>query len=144
MHLTLKQETAQPPASDGWAQIQRFKDFLHVYNHERPHEALGQVPPAEVYHRSPRSYQGLRSPDYDNDCQIRRVRSKGEIKWRGNLIFISDALAGEPIGLTEIDKDVWMLAYGPILLGTIKGREGYNKNGSGACSRAKPYGQNKT
>lgn len=144
MHLTLKQECAQPPAANRAAQVKRFREFVSVYNKERPHESLGQIPPAEIYHGSPRPYRGLSSPDYNDDCQIRRVRSAGEIKWQGNLIFISQALAGEPVSLTEIAENTWLLAYGPVTLGTIKGREGFIKKGVAKASKPKPYGQNKT
>jgi len=46
-------------------QLARLQSFQQIYNHERPHEALGQIPPARVYTRSPRLWNGkLRSPDY--------------------------------------------------------------------------------
>ncbi len=144
MHLTLKQDTAMPPACSLARQIERFAIFRDIYNTERPHEALGQVPPATVYSPSARLYSGLRSPDYGGETIIRRVRTSGEIKWKGNLIFISGVLVGEPVGLTEIDNDTWELKYGPVHLGTIKGEAGLRKTGSGACSRAKPYNTKKT
>jgi putative transposase len=58
LHLTLKQETAAPPAPSLAAQIARFERFRHLYN-ERPHEALGQVPPARLYEPSPRAFDGV-------------------------------------------------------------------------------------
>ena len=122
MHLTLKQDTASPPADSLAEQILRFRDFKQIYNHERPHQALGQIPPAEVYSPSPRTWDGqLRSPDYDESCQVRKVRSNGEIKWKGRTAFISSALKGEPVGLWQIGERTWLVKYGPIILGTIKG-----------------------
>jgi len=56
LHLTLKQDTACPPACSLAAQIERFARFRQVYNTERPHEALGQVPPARLYRPSPRRF----------------------------------------------------------------------------------------
>jgi len=56
MHGTLKPETAHPPAANLHAQQRRFDHFRAEFNHERPHEALGQTPPAQHYTRSPRSY----------------------------------------------------------------------------------------
>ncbi len=60
-------------------------------------------------------------------CRIaagRRVRRGGEIKWRGRLVFVSEVLAGEPVGLLEQAGGRWCIAYGPIELGIIdpKGR----------------------
>ena len=128
MHLTLKQDTASPPARSLAEQIVRFHDFQHVYNHERPHEALGQTPPARHYRASPRVWDGvLRSPDYDDQVIVRRVRSNGEIKWKSRPIFISKALRGEPVGLHRIDDESWLVKYGPILLGTLRGRDRWRK-----------------
>jgi putative transposase len=43
MHRTLKAETARPAASNFAAQQRAFDAFKREYNHERPHEALGQL-----------------------------------------------------------------------------------------------------
>ena len=68
----------------------------------RPHEALGQVPPARLYTASPRPFPArLEEPCYDATHQVRRVRDNGEIKWRGELVFVSAALRHEPVGLAE-------------------------------------------
>ena len=108
MHKTLKAETAQPPAATLAAQQRRFDHFRAEFNHERPHEALGQVVPAAVYTPSPRPYPArLADPAYARDFELRRVRSNGETKWQGELIFIAQPLAGEVIG--------------PVQLGTIDG-----------------------
>ena len=128
MHLTLKQDTASPPARSLAEQITRFRDFQQTYNHQRPHEALGQVPPARVYHVSPRVWDGVpRSPDYPDHADVRKVRSNGEIKWKSKTIFVTKALRGEPIGLYQIDDNAWHLKYGPILLGTLKGRDQWRR-----------------
>ena len=91
-----------------------------LFNEERPHEALGQTTPAEHYHPEPRPYSGrLREPAYRNDHLVRRVRTNGEIKWKGRLVFISEILVGEPVGLEETDDDLWVVHYGPVVLGTL-------------------------
>lgn len=137
MHLTLKQETASPPADTLPGQTRRFAAFREIYNTERPHEALGQLPPGVFYKPSPRAFNGvLRSPDYDGDTVIRRVRQSGEIKWKGNLVFLSAVLTGEPVGLTEVADDVWLVRYGPVALGHINGKEGFRRLGSGSRSKA--------
>ncbi len=131
LHLTLKQETASPPAASLSEQIEQFRRFCETYNHERPHEALGQRPPARVYRPSPRRYDGiLRSPDYDEGIAVRQVRHCGVIKWRGREIFVSSALKGEPVGLHGIAEDTWLVKYGPVVLGTIKGEAGMQRIGT--------------
>jgi transposase InsO family protein len=120
MHLTLKQETASPPAQTLGQQQRRFDAFRMTFNEERPHEALGQTPPAQHYDPPPRPYSGrLREPDYADDQTVRRVRSNGQIKWRGEHLFLSETLTGEPVGLSEIDDGLFEVHYGPISLGTI-------------------------
>ncbi|MEE9251724.1 MAG: integrase core domain-containing protein, partial [Alphaproteobacteria bacterium] len=84
LHLTLKQDTGSPPARSLAAPQRRFDDFRRSYNEERPHEALADKTPASRYQASDRAYSGrLRSPDYPDDHEVRRVRSNGEIKWHG-------------------------------------------------------------
>jgi len=146
-HLTLKRETASPPAANHRAQQRRFDAFRTLYNEERPHEALKQTPPARHYAASLRRYSGrLREPDYPDDCVVRRVRSNGEIKWHGELIFISDVLVGEPVACEETDAGNWCLRYGPIELGSIDHRSRLVRSRrlreAGQGTHGRPSGQN--
>jgi hypothetical protein len=50
--------------------------------------------------------------------EVRRVRSNGQIKWRGELVFLSEALVGELVGITE-GHDSWLVSFGPIPLGRL-------------------------
>ena len=118
-HRTLKQDTMNPPAATPQAQQERCDSFLSVYNTQRPHEALGQVPPATLYMPSLRPYpHRLGDMEYPPLTEVRRVRSNGQIKWRGELVFVSEALIGELVGITE-DKDGWLVSFGPITLGLL-------------------------
>jgi putative transposase len=122
MHKTLKAETAQPPAATLAAQQRRFDHFRAEFNHERPHEALGQALPAAVYTPSLRPYPArLEDPPYPSHFELRRVRSNGEIKWQGELIFVAKPLAGEVIGLQEDDEGNAQAYFGPVQLGSIDG-----------------------
>ena len=119
LHGTLKQEACQPPAASRRRQQQRFDAFRRVYNEERPHEALGYATPSSVYQPSLRPYPA-RLPEvvYPDHWQVRRVRHNGEIRWRGELLFVCELLSGEPIGLEET-HDGWTLHFGPVPLATI-------------------------
>jgi putative transposase len=120
LHLTLLQDTASPPARGLREQLERFRAFQRLYNEERPHQALANGTPAEHYAPSPRRFDGvLREPDYAADHEVRRVRSNGEIKWRGTLVHINGALAGEPVGLVEAADGAWHVSYGQLALGVI-------------------------
>lgn len=119
MHRTLKQDCLRPPAATLVAQQISFDAFRHSYNTERPHQALGQCPPASLYVPSSRSYPArLVDPCYPSDFVVRRVRSNGQVKWRGELIFIGEALTGEAIGLTE-NASGWCAYFGPTPLGIL-------------------------
>jgi transposase InsO family protein len=104
MHRTLKAHTARTPAQDAGQQQTRFDVFRAHFNEERPHEALGQTPPALHWQPSSRRLpERLDEPWYDADHQVRMVRSDGTIKWHGEHLFVSETLAGEPVGLAEHD-----------------------------------------
>lgn len=125
LHRTLKQETARPPAANLRAQQRVFDRFRTEYNHERPHEALGQRPPATVYQPSAREYvPRLREVEYPEGFITRRVRHNGEVRWRGKLLYVSEALAGEPVGLEQRDDRHWELYFGPVLLGILDDWQG--------------------
>ena len=98
LHRTLKAETAAPPRADRRRQQQAFDRFRRSYNAERPHEALGQRPPALLYTPSFRPYPAVVGPpEYGAEVTVRRVRGNGEIKWKGDLVFVSETLKGEPV-----------------------------------------------
>jgi len=67
MHLTLKKEATKPASFSFLQQQSRFDDFIEVYNHQRPHAAIGMQYPGEVYAPSPRPF---RHPDRRNSHSI--------------------------------------------------------------------------
>jgi putative transposase len=120
MHRTLKGETAAPPAATLAEQQRRFDAFRALYNKERPHEALDFATPFALYRASQRTYpRPLREPDYADGVAVRRVRSTGEIKWAGELIFVSEALIGEPVGVEESEEGEWRVRYADVELGFV-------------------------
>ena len=120
MHRTLKQHTARPPATTKAEQQARFDEFVEYFNTFRPHEALGQATPESFYRSSPRAYPDrVEEPWYDADHAVRRVRPTGEVRWGGDLIFVSQALASEPVGITETADGDWLLRFCGVDLGII-------------------------
>ena len=125
MHGTLKDETSCPPAATPAEQQARFDAFRNDFNDNRPHEALGQVPPTTRYRPSPRPYPStIEEPWYDAAHAVRRVRSNGEIKWGGELIFVSQALVGEAVGVAETEAGDWAVRFADVELGIIDRRTG--------------------
>ncbi len=120
LHRTLKAETASPPRANRRRQRRAFDHFRHSYNNERPHEALGQRPPVRLYTPSFRPYPSrLNSPEYGAEVTVRRVRHNGEIKWKGDRVYVSASLRGEPIGLVQQDERTWSIQFGPLLIGVL-------------------------
>ena len=123
MHRTLKAETARPPATSKEQQQARFDRFREDFNAHRPHEALGQQPPAAFWEPSPRAWPDrLEEPWYDAWHEVRRVRTDGSIKWGGDMVFVSEPLAGEPVGIAETDSGHWIVRFAGIDLGIIDRR----------------------
>jgi len=120
MHLTLKAEGTFPLELTLEEQQMKFRDFLNYFNFERPHEAIGQKTPGSIYMRSEREWDGkLRSPEYNSEYLIKRVRDRGQLAWNGSDIYIGKTLKNEFIGLKESDDGNWLAYYGPVFLGTI-------------------------
>jgi len=120
MHRTLKAETANPPVADLTAQQARFDHFRQSFNMDRPHEGLQMRTPASLYRPSARAYPcALREPAYGDGCSVRRVRSNGEIRWAGELIFVSEVLVGEPVAVEETEAGDCRVRFGALELGFI-------------------------
>ena len=136
MHRTLKAEACRPPAANLAEQQARFDAFRQEFNHERPHEALDQRPPADLFERCSRPFAEPKGdPDYGDD-QVRRVRSAGEIKWNGGMLFVSEALIGEAVGLAEREDGHWFVRFADVPLGLIDRRTGkFARFGPGRPSR---------
>jgi putative transposase len=122
LHRTLSEAT-RPPQPNRTQQQRAFDRFTREYNSERPHEALCAATPASVYTPSARRYPlRLVEMDYPPEMTVRRVRRSGEIKWRGRTIYLSQALAGERVGLQPVDEQVWRLHFGPVELALLDER----------------------
>jgi putative transposase len=121
-HLTML-PMAEAPEADRTAQGQAFEAFRHSYNEERPHEALAMDTPAQHYRPSQRAMPRTPpEPDYPAEAAIRRVRHNGEIRWNGGFIYVSQALAGEPVAAAQTEDGEWTLSFHAHPLGIIDTR----------------------
>ena len=50
------------------------------------------------------------------------MRSNGEIRWGGELIFLSETLIGEPVGIAETEEGDWIVRFADLPLGLIDRR----------------------
>ncbi len=119
-HRTLKEAAISPPRHSLAEQQRAFDRFKSEYNNERPHEAQGQRTPASAYLPSLRAYPSkLPKVSYGKDFLVRQVRIGGPIKWKGALKYVSKALVGEPIGLKQVDDQLWEVYYSFLPLGIL-------------------------
>jgi hypothetical protein len=118
MHRVLKAETTKPASRNRRAQQRRNRRWTRTYNQVRPHEALAQRPPAEIYRPQP-SPPRVIALSYPNDWLVRRVRSNGEIKWQGRKRFIGEAFVGYPIGLKRHGRARWKVRFAKLLIGEL-------------------------
>ena len=118
MHRSLKDAAINPARYSLKAQQQVFDQYREQYNHIRSHEALNDRVPNDVYHRSMRTFAARRlAVEYDHHYVVRRVRHNGEVKWQGQVIYVSQVLAKQPIGFKQISETRWSVYYGFYQLG---------------------------
>jgi hypothetical protein len=118
MHRVMKAETTRPASCHPRAQQRRTDRWAKTYNEIRPHEALGQRPPAEVYRPKPGPARRV-ALSYPSRWAVRRVRSNGQIKWRGRKRFVGEALVGYPIGLKLVSQGKHAVHFAGLLIGEV-------------------------
>jgi transposase InsO family protein len=119
MHLTLKKEATRPPGMNSLQQQARFDAFVREFNHERPHEALAMKTPAEAYSASPTTYRGLPDLTYPLHDRDVLVTACGRICMHRKRINISTVLAGQRVGIKEVDEGIWIVSFMQYDLGYI-------------------------
>jgi transposase InsO family protein len=126
MHRTLKAETTRPAGKNFLQQQERFDGFREEYNTERPHEALGDRPPARVYEASTRPFpEKLSEPTYPLHDDVLLVGKGGHIRLpRARHVFLTTALAGELVGLREMDDGRWLVSFVSLDLGAYDPKAG--------------------
>ena len=78
------------------------------------------MPPAKLWKQPSRTLPArFDDPWYDADHEVRRVRPTGEIKWKGEHVFVGEALSGELVGLAEHDSGGHIVRFGARDLGLI-------------------------
>ena len=137
-HRTLKRELLS--RTSAWRDLQhcgeQFARFRELYNHERPHRALDLDCPADRYRASERPLPE-RIPDcesfYEGAVAARKVKSKGEIMFKGRTFFMGRAFAGETVAIEPFDENRWEVFYCWKSLGLIdlskanKPKHNYNR-----------------
>lgn len=111
MHLTLKKEATKPAAENFLQQQERFDNFIDEFNGERPHQALDMKCPGDVYTGSTRPYQGLPDIAYPFHDQTIIVTGCGRVCFNRRKINLSTVLAGQAIGVKEVQDKIWLVSF---------------------------------
>lgn len=119
MHLTLKKEATRPPGMNSLQQQARFDEFVKEFNEERPHEAIHMKRPAELYAPSPRRYDGLPELAYPLHDRDVLVTACGRICMHRKRVNVSTVLAGQRLGIKEVDEGIWIVSFMSYDLGFI-------------------------
>jgi transposase InsO family protein len=119
MHRTLKEATTRPAAMNSLQQQGKFDAFITEYNTERPHEALAMKVPNDLYLPSTRLYQGIGELEYPFHDRDITVTSCGRICMHRKKINISTVLAGQKLGIKEVDEGIWLVSFMHYDLGYI-------------------------
>ena len=119
MHLTLKKETTRPAKANFLQQQAEFDRWASEFNQERPHESLGMQIPADIYKPSARPYNGIGELHYPFHDRTVLVTTCGRICLHRKKINVSSVLAGQTLGLKEVDQNTWLVSFMDYDLGYV-------------------------
>jgi transposase InsO family protein len=112
-HRTLDVDLLQSKHFRDLRHVQAELDpYRHVYNHERPHQALNMAVPANRYQISPRRFpETLPEIRYDAIDTVRRVMPKGFIHYHRHHISVGKAFSGYPVAVRPTPEDAVFDVY---------------------------------
>jgi transposase InsO family protein len=107
-HRSLKAEVFALRCFRTLAEVQAaLDDWRDLYNHERPHEAIGLAVPADRYRPSPRPWtERPPQPDYEPGDILRRVSTtKAYVTFKGQAWRVPRAFCGETLAIRPLNRD---------------------------------------
>lgn len=105
-HRTLEAELVGRRRFRTLAETQHaFQRWRHVYNSERPHEAIDLDTPLRRYRCSPRSFPEQLPPVEYPDRIVRKVQPNGRISFAARKWPIGKAFTGQPVALRPTLQD---------------------------------------
>ena len=124
MNQTFRKGCIQGPLyknlRDAQSHFDAFRDF---YNNRRPHTSLTLETPASQYTSSLRKYpRRIRSWDYGEGLELRRIKSSGYLTYGGQGYFLSEALGNKIVAVRETKLDgnsILTLYFRQFIIGKI-------------------------
>ncbi len=101
------------------AQQLAMDEFINEYNYERPHEALGNLKPSNIYTKSLIDYPSrLPELQYDTGMIVKKVKHNGEIQIKSKNYYVGSVLTGESVAVKDIN-DTLYLYFGHLRIGSL-------------------------
>jgi transposase InsO family protein len=106
-HRTLNAEVLSGSSFRDLAECQSaFDVWRKVYNHRRPHQAIGLETPDARYRMSPRAFpEHLPQIEYGPDDVARKVDANGKLSFKGRYFRIGKAFRDQLVALRPSDED---------------------------------------
>ena len=125
-HRTLNVELLQQRQLIDLPDAQRaFDPWRQMYNHERPHEALGLATPASRYTASRRSLpERIEPPHYHEHDLVRSLNPVGQVKLHGRTYKLSEAFGRRRVALRPSGDDVWSVYFSRFRIAVLDERDG--------------------
>lgn len=119
MHVDVAADLQADPASSLALQQRACDKWRQTFNHVRPHQALKNKTPAEVYRSAPTKLV-VRACVYPFEWLKRTVTKKGIACVAGDEAFISTALRGYQVGLEPLRGLTYRVWFYDLALGEIE------------------------
>jgi transposase InsO family protein len=133
MHLDVAREVEYAKRGTLVEHRRYLELWREEYNQVRPHEALRNRTPSQVYQKSERPYAGTPAQIvYHPSSEVRRVNHLGVISYAGDEYYISAALSGWDIALRPSGA-LYEVRFAKLHLGYIDLR---TRSFRGAASRS--------
>lgn len=112
-HRSMKAEALSGPPFDNLAHAAKALDhWRHIYNTQRPHEALNMQVPIERYHPSPREFHEAIDPfDFAQGDIIRRVQMQGWVSFKGHACRVPKAFRRKDIAFRPTQSEETFKIY---------------------------------
>ncbi len=124
MHRTLKKDATRPASFNFLQQQQRFDRFIEVYNHERPHQALGGAYPGRCVYTF---RSALRAAGRARLPVPRSNRARDTLRThlhRQTQDQPQQGLRRPIVGIREVDEQIWLVSFMHYDLGFFDQDEG--------------------
>jgi transposase InsO family protein len=98
-----------------------FKNWQQIYNFERPHAALKNKCPAEIYSVSPRPFlESIPPYDYSSKNRLYRINNWGFLRFAKYQIYISETFRDTFVQLVPVEsEDIALVCYRNFIIAKI-------------------------